>query len=80
MFFWKAVGTSFLRIWVPFGLHFGRLRGKKSEKQGSGEVSKNSFKKGAAGTIKSHAGFCPPGGGGSLKHSSFHRFTMTRTP
>ena len=45
MFFWKAVGTNFVRICFHLGSILGGFGGQKSNKRGSGEVSKNSSKK-----------------------------------
>ena len=63
MFFWKAVGTSFLRFWGPFGLHFGRLRGPKVEKKRFRRgVKKQLWIKSCGNDKKSRE--CPPPGGG----------------
>ena len=67
-------------IWAPFSVDFGTILGavgRQSRKKGDPEtLTKNHGTKSHAG----HYGRPREGGGGSLKHSSFHRFTMTRTP
>ena len=73
MFFWKAVGTSFLRIWGPFGFHFGSLRGPKIEKTRFRRGVKKRLQKGSCENEKKSCKGPPPVGGGvPLNNSTFH--------